>query len=183
MTDTASSADQPQGSGGTPAKERADWPQVLVIVLASLLFGLGLASIAGRQAVSGPAGLAAVAQTEIDAAILSMDASAGAKAGEDARQCKAPLAFVTIKSEPGTAAETVRIRSGGYVSPPLVLSGEPRRIAVPFPAPYPAGKGELVVEGITSKVTLWLTPAVTLSSQAGVNRIPVVWSTANPCPR
>jgi len=122
-----------------------------------------------------------VARSQIDDAVLSLDSSAAGPIGEEARQCKTPLAFVTLALQPGAPPASIRIRSGNYLSPSLRLTDAPRRIAVPFPAPYPTGRGVLSVEGAAQGLTVWLSPAWRVGNLTGIAHRNVVWVPTNPC--
>ncbi len=148
-------------------------------LLAGILLG-GLQSIPAQ--VGGIPSLEGVAKSQLEDAILSMGPTTQATAAaNDARQCKAPLAYLTVSAEAG-AASAIRIRSGNFLSPQILVTPSPRRVAIPFPAPYPSGKGVLVVEGEAHGLTLWLTPATHYTKLNGPAAINVVWSpTVPPC--
>ncbi len=125
--------------------------------------------------------LAAVATNQLEDAVLSLDSKASGAAAEEARQCKTPLAFVTVVAEPGSVPGSIRIRSGDYLSPSIRVTDSPRRVAVPFPAPYPTGKGVLSVEGSARGLTVWLSPGRYVGTLDGASPINVVWTPKNPC--
>lgn len=154
---------------------------MFALVIAGALVG-GLAALTiGRPDASTPPGLQAVAHADLENAILSMNSAAAAQAVDEARRCKAPLAYVTLQAAPGATPVTVRIRSGDYLSPSILLSDAPRRVAIPFPAPYLSGKGELSVEGAERLVTVWLNPGRVVGRDPASALIPVVWTPINPC--
>jgi hypothetical protein len=126
----------------------------------------------------GTFALQTVAPADITDAAIALDGPIGRAAADDARQCKVPLAFVTLSMTQGSA--TLRIRSGSYVSPAITLTEAPRRVAVPFPAPYPTGKGVISIEGTARGVNVWLTPGRHLESLNGIEAIPVVWTPKDP---
>ena len=78
-------------------------------------------------------------------------------------------------------AGSIRIRSGDYLSPSIRVTDSPRRIAVPFPAPYPNGRGFLSVEGSARGLTVWLSPGRYVGTLDGAAPITVVWTPKNPC--
>jgi hypothetical protein len=88
---------------------------------------------------------------------------------------------VVLQAQAGPTPLSVRIRSGAYQSPSILLTESPRRVAIPFPAPYLAGMGELFVEGALRPVTIWLTPGRIVGADPASAHIPVVWTPANPC--
>jgi hypothetical protein len=176
-TGAPSSEGAPNASAKPPSSSRR---LVAAYIVAALLAGIAAAVTVDRHASSDSWGLQMVARADLDSAIVSMNQSA-ARAIDDARQCKAPLAYVVLQAQAGPAPLPVRIRSGAYLSPWLQLTESPRRVAIPFPAPYLTGKGELFVEGALRPVTIWLTPGRIVGADAASAHIPVVWTPVNPC--
>jgi hypothetical protein len=168
---------------GTPPSSLPLSSTMLAMLLAgALVAGAAAGAIVSRSGTAGPAALQAIARSELELAKTSLQPDAAAQAIEEARQCKTPLASITVRAAPGSGVQRIRVHSGSYATPWLLLSDAPRRMAIPFPAPYLTGKGELMVEAATQPVTLWLTPAKTVGPQLGTDRIPVIWATNNPCP-
>jgi len=99
----------------------------------------------------------------------------------DARRCKIPLVSMTIAKGTAQIGSTLRIRSGGYVSPFFTVTEGMQRIAVPYPAPYGAGAGTFVVEGNATGAILGLTPTKVLLDLPTAQSIPVVWRAVSPC--
>ena len=75
----------------------------------------------------------------------------------------------------------VRIRSGSYLSPPIKLTTTPQRVAIPYPAPYPAGRGVLTLIGEADQVGFYLTPGG-IHNVNGAYPVNVRWQVRNPCP-
>lgn len=150
-------------------------------ILCGAAIALALTVMPAEQATTPS--LDMVARDQIEAALLSLaPQSAGALAG-DARQCKVPLASVTVATSTTAGAPqtgTIRIRSGSYLSPPIVVGPAPQRVAIPFPAPYPTGKGVLVVEGAARGLNVWLTPGSSFAQIDGPAPINVVWTPKTP---
>jgi len=135
---------------------------------------------------SGPTGdaeptLAALAPTDIAIALPTLDPVTSKAAVEDAKSCKAPLAWVTLVKRPGSRGGMVRISSGAYLSPPFQLTDAPQRIAIPYPAPYPTGLGVLSLVGDADEVWFYLTPGWFLQTLKGTASINVHWTPGNPC--
>ena len=82
-----------------------------------------------------------------------------------------------------TAGEPVRVRvrSGGYFSPVFVLSPRPVRIAIPYPAPYQAGRGELTVFVEGGEAVVALTPPWHVPAAAGGAMRVVQWHPGAAC--
>ncbi|WP_149344164.1 hypothetical protein [Neorhizobium sp. P12A] len=72
--------------------------------------------------------------------------------------CPLPLAWISIRGAPGQPPTSVRLRSGAYLSPAFKLTDVPVRVAIPFPAPYDIGKGQLTVLGTGATASIALTP-------------------------
>jgi hypothetical protein len=145
------------------------------LITAALLVGAVSLMQSGKP---GTFGLQTVATADITDAATSLNAAIAGTATDDARQCKVPLAFVTLSMTQGSAV--LRIRSGTYVSPDITLTEAPRRVAVPFPAAYPTGKGVISIEGNARGVNVWLTPGRHLEALNGIEAIPVVWTPKDP---
>ena len=122
-----------------------------------------------------------VAQSEIGAAAVTLTPASAAALVDDAQRCKIPLVSMTI--EKGTAAigSTIRIRSGSYVSPYFTITEGLQRVAVPYPAPYGAGSGTMVVEGSANGAIIGFTPTKRMIDLPGTQSVPVVWRPVNPC--
>jgi hypothetical protein len=125
--------------------------------------------------------LTAVVRSDLDEATSSLDPTIARAAIEQARQCKAPIAFVTLALASAQTPASIRIRSGDYLSPPIRITDSPRRVALPFPAPYQAGKGFLSIEGAARGLSVWLSPGRHIETLNGAQTIPVVWAPRNPC--
>ena len=100
---------------------------------------------------------------------------------DEARRCREPLARVAIWHSPETKGGTITIISGAYHSPPFPLSTSPRLVALPFPAPYAAGAGRLIVTGEADNLDLALRPQFS-SRIAAPAAIDVWWTPIGGCP-
>jgi hypothetical protein len=118
---------------------------------------------------------------DINAALPTLDPGTSKAAVDDAKNCKAPLAWVTLTQRPSGHGGMVRVRSGQYVSPPINLTTTPQRVAVPYPAPYPAGRGVLTLVGEADQVGFYLTPGG-VHDVNGTYSVNVRWQVRNPCP-
>lgn len=165
------------------AKSGGAWRESLVAGAGGVIAGLAAATIliAGPASRPASATLDAVAAAELSDASLSLDQTAGKQALDEARQCKVPLAYVTLVTGPGDPPARIRIRSGAYLSPSISITNAPRRVAIPFPAPYASGQGVISIEGTAQNLNLWLAPVRFLPHLAGTDVINVVWTPKNPC--
>ena len=118
---------------------------------------------------------------DINAALPTLDPGTSKAAVDDAKNCKVPLAWVTLTQRPGGHGGMVRIRSGSYTSPPIKLTPVPQRVAVPYPAPYPTGRGVLTLVGEADQVGFYLTPGG-VHDVNGAYSVNVRWQVRNPCP-
>lgn len=117
---------------------------------------------------------------DINAALPTLDPGTSKAAVDDARNCKAPLAWVTLTQRPSGHGGMVRVRSGQYLSPPIQLTTTPQRIAIPYPAPYPVGRGVLTLVGEADQVGFYLRPGG-VQDVNGTYSVNVRWQVRNPC--
>lgn len=154
------------------------------IVIAGIAAGVVVPRIAGDKpaaAVGEESTLEVLAPGEINAALPTLDPATSKAAVDDAKNCKVPLAWVTLTQRVGGNGGMVRIRSGQYTSPPIKLTPLPQRVAVPYPAPYPTGRGVLTLIGEADKVGFYLTPGG-VHDVNGAYSVNVHWQVRNPCP-
>ena len=168
-----------------PAKSPRMAPIFGAVGLVLTLAVAGLVLV--KSGVSVPSGDAAqptltfVPQSDIGAAATTLTPASAAALVDDAQRCKIPLVSMTI--EKGTAAigSTIRIRSGSYVSPYFTITEGMQRVAVPYPAPYGAGSGTMVIEGSANGAIIGFTPVRKMIDLPGTQSVPVVWRPVNPC--
>lgn len=122
-----------------------------------------------------------IAQRDIGAAATTLTPSAAPALVEEAQRCKIPLASMTIEKGTAPIGSTIRIRSGSYVSPYFTITAGVQRIAVPYPAPYGAGSGTMVIEGSANGAIVGLSPTRVMVDLPGTQSVPVVWRPVNPC--
>jgi hypothetical protein len=189
------SAGAPGGQKGAPGQEppRGKKPgssRGIVIgiagglVIAAIAAGVVLPRIVGNNppaAVGQESTLEVLVPADINAAIPTLDPGTSKAAVDDAKNCKVPLAWVTLTQRPGGNGGMVRVRSGNYLSPPIKLTPVPQRVAVPYPAPYPTGRGVLTLLGEADQVGLYLTPGG-VHDVNGAYSVNVRWQVRNPCP-
>jgi hypothetical protein len=154
--------------------------------------GLVIAGIAAAVVLPGAGGpktagvgeesvLEVLVPADINAALPTLDPGSSKAAVEDAKNCKAPLGWVTLTQRPGGHGGMVRIRSGNYTSPAIKLTPAPQRVAIPYPAPYPVGRGVLTLVGEADQVGFFLTPGGVYDVN-GSYSVNVRWQVRNPCP-
>jgi len=188
------SAGAPSGQDWPPRQEppRGNKPGSSRGTLIGIAGGLVIAGIAAAvvwPSVNGdkPAGvgeestLEVLVPADINAALPTLDPGTSKAAVDDAKNCKAPLAWVTLTQRPGEHGDMVRVRSGPYLSPPIKLTTTPQRVAIPYPAPYPAGRGVLSLVGEADQVGFYLRPGG-VHDVNGTYSVNVRWQVRNPCP-
>jgi hypothetical protein len=178
----------PRGSDGEHAKqEQAPWSRrtlrgIVVAVVGGALTAGALGWVSSNTSTSAASSLSTVPVTDIGAAAQTIDPAMAGQFADEAKSCKVPLAQLTIAKVPGASGGTIRIRSGNYLSPPFQLTDVPQRIAIPFPASYPVGHGEISVEGNASGAMISLLPGWTVATVNGSAVHSVFWKTGDPCP-
>jgi hypothetical protein len=154
----------------------------LIAAAGGLVTAALLVAMLGRgPGASSHPELSMVAQNEIDVAAATLAPGSSAQIADEAKRCKAPMAFVTISKQPDSQGGTIRIKAGTYVSPPFQVTAAPQRVAIPYPAPYPAGKGVLAVEGEASGIIISLYPNWRIEALHGLQTLDVWWETNKPC--
>ena len=183
--DERAQAFQPPGAPA-PAGLPGAWAAALIAAISALIAGT-LARPEGRAAHrAAPPGisqLAEVAPDEIGAALETLAASPEEMAQLRAREdCRRKLAWVTIAGLPNRPPGRIRLQSGKYISPAFDLTDVPVRVALPYPAPYPAGRGTIAVVGASSDASVALTPPWQVAAQQGFQSREVTWTPAGGCP-
>jgi hypothetical protein len=169
--------------GKKPGSSRGTWIGIAGgIVTAGIAAIVVLPGIPGDKPaiVGGESSLEVLVPADINAALPTLDPGTSKSAVDDAKNCKAPLAWVTLTQRNGHGG-MVRVRSGQYLSPPIKLTPTPQRIAVPYPAPYPVGRGVLTLVGEADQVGFYLTPGG-VQDVNGTYSVNVRWQVRNPCP-
>ncbi len=154
------------------------------LAIAAIAAGVVLPRITGDKppaAIGEESSLEVLLPGDINAALPTLDPGTSKAAVDDAKSCKAPLGWVTLTQRPGGNGGMVRIRSGSYLSPPIKLTPVPQRVAIPYPAPYPTGRGVLTLVGEADKVGFFLTPGG-VHDVNGAYSVNVRWQVRNPCP-
>jgi hypothetical protein len=190
---------QPEVSPGVPGEQdrpprqepphdkKPGSPRGTLIGIAGALITAGIAAIvvwpslvSDKPAVGEESTLEVLVPADINAALPTLDPGTSKAAVDDARNCKAPLAWVTLTQRSSGHGGMVRIRSGQYLSPPIKLSPIPQRIAIPYPAPYPVGRGVLTLIGEADQVGFYLRPGG-VQDVNGTYSVNVRWQVRNPC--
>lgn len=185
LTGTAPEKDAPSHQGAVPGV----WSAAAV----AALFALGCASwlISGAANTSASTDsngviaseLAEVSSQDIHAALATMDGSPAflGQFRQRAQECARPLAWVSLQRAPGQPPSEVRLQSGSYFSPVYNLLDAPIRVAIPFPAPYEMGQGNLVAFDLGGTALIALSPTWKVSPQSGGTTRTVMWRPDKHC--
>lgn len=161
------------------------WPALLITMLSAVVFGVwaGVERAAPiPPSALGESRVAEVSPRDFEAALGTIDASAGEIARARKNACANRLASVTIMRAPGQPPGRIRLQSGGYLSPAFELTDMPTRVALPFPAPYAVGQGTIAVLGATTGAVVSLLPAWHVPPDAGLLVRRVTWRPREDCP-
>jgi len=188
LPDPPGGQDKPPRQPPTPGKKPGPSRGITI----GIIGGLIIAGISGGilwprigsdskpPAVGDESTLEVLVPGDINAALPTLDPGTSKQAVDDAKNCKAPLGWVTLTQRNGHGG-MVRIRSGSYLSPPIKLTPVPQRVAIPYPAPYPTGRGVLTLIGEADQVGFFLTPGG-IHDVNGAYSVNVRWQVRNPCP-
>ena len=164
-------------------------PGVLAALISGLICwqwlipSLGTAQSADPTLGARAGNLDPVDEQDITGAIGTLSGSPEFLAGfkDRSKACPRPLAWVSIVSEPGQPAATVRLRSGNYISPLFQLTEVPTRVAVPYPGPYERGTGTLTLVGAGAHVAVALLPVWHVVVQGTDASRNVTWHPVKKC--
>lgn len=180
--------DRPPRKEPPPAKKPNSSRRILIGILGGLLMtgiaGLVVVPNITRDkppVVGEESTLEVLLPGDINLALPTLDPGTSKSAVDDAKNCKVPLGWVTLTQRGSGPGGMVRIRSGQYVSPPIKLTPAPQRVAIPYPAPYPTGRGVLTLVGEADQVGFYLTPGG-VHDVKGAYSVNVRWQVRNPCP-
>lgn len=138
------------------------WQGILAaLVTAGLMGGWALPQLQPSAAeVGGRPAMTEIAEADLPGAenTLAGSPSDRARVKQADRVCGAHLAQVTLApAKPGQTTR-FRLQSGRYISPEFALTDAPLRIAIPYPAPYAAGRGAIGLTATGADVIVSLNP-------------------------
>ena len=156
---------------------------ILVAGLSALGFGYRAQASRSEAAAADAARLAEVAPQDMTAALGTVEEAPVRSAwSKDPTACDARLAWVTLMLDPGQPAGRIRLQSGNYLTPVFQLTEAPVRVALPYPAPYAAGRGTISVLGATSDAVVALTPPWRVPARGRAHARQVTWTPVGACP-
>lgn len=163
------------------------WQAAVIAALSAVTFGYWARPSAGTgnaPTALNVSDLTEVRPDEMTNALTTLNATQDQlRQLQERRSCGDRLAWVTIMRSPGQPAGQIRLQSGRYVSPAFELTDTPVRVALPYPAPYPVGRGTVAVLGTTVDAVVALTPPWPVSAKAGWHAREVTWTPSDDCPR
>ena len=158
------------------------WQAAGIAALSSLLFAVWDRSDAGSRALASISHLDAVTAAELPGALGTVDVSRDQlNRIKQEKACSVRLASVMIMRSSGEPDGRIRLQSGNYVSPAFALTATPVRIALPYPAPYAAGRGTISVVGTTEDAVVALTPPWHVLVKESRHTRPVSWIPTDGC--
>jgi hypothetical protein len=175
----ASTRVAPTGLKGTARTFAA--ASVGILLTGAIAGGVLISGGRSPPAATDASQISSVDPVDLAAAGSTLTAENQAALIAEAKACRAPLAVLTLSRAAGADGGVIRIRSGSYLSPAFRVGDAPQRIAIPFPAPYAAGRGTLSVEGEATGVQLTLFPTWSAATLTGKGAINLVWHTDKPC--
>jgi hypothetical protein len=155
---------------------------MLVILLgtAAMLGAIIGWTLTSRSEPDSPA-IELVPQEQVSEAIPTLTPESQRIAQSDSRQCRYPIAFITVSTPGNPAGGTVTFRTSKYRSPPFHVSDKPQRIALPNPLPDSGGLDPLTAEGDAKGMLVSLYPTVQMEPTNGSATVTVRWHARPPC--
>ncbi len=148
---------------------------------AAALLLVGALAVGTLHQSAGTPHLIPVPKSEIAAMSTTLDPAKAPQIVAQAQACQVPLLTAQIYHDPGAPDATVQIKSGSYVSPPFTITGTPSVIAIPPPAPYPTGAGQLTILGNAQDVEFLVRSTLSIPEISGSATVNSYWKTGNPC--
>jgi len=125
--------------------------------------------------------IALVPQEQIADAIPTLTPDNQRIAQSDSRQCRYPVAFITVSTPGNPAGGTVTFRTSKYRSPSFQVTDQPQRIALPNPLPDSGGLDPLTAEGNAKGLLVSLYPTARMEPVTGSTTVTVRWPARPPC--
>jgi hypothetical protein len=180
-------SEPPSGSMNSPAPSFLSGPKsesgfILAVLLGGVVI---LGAIVGWTLTSRSkpeaAAIAMVPQEQVSDAIPTLTPESQRTAQSDSRQCRYPIAFITVSTPGNPAGGTVSFRTSKYHSPTFHVSDTPQRIALPNPVPESGGLDPLTAEGDAKGMLVSLYPTVRMEPANGPATVIVRWHARPPC--
>ena len=125
--------------------------------------------------------IALVPQEQVGDAIPTLTPDSERVAQSDSRQCRYPVAFITVSTPGNPTGGTVTFRTSKYRSPSFRITDQPQRIALPNPLPDSGGLDPLTVDGDAKGLLVSLYPTARMEPIGGSSAVTVRWPARPPC--
>jgi hypothetical protein len=169
-------ADPGRGNTG-----KSSLPAVAIFLTGTIILGaVGGRFLSPRSEPEAPA-MTMVAPEEIPQAVTTLNGAAQQTAQLDSRQCRFPMAFITVATPGNPAGGTVSFRTSKYQSPPFHVTDKPQRIAIPSPLPETGGVDLFSADGNATGLIVSLYPTVRMEPVNGTSTVRVFWRPRPSC--
>ncbi len=179
--------EQPSGSEGSPARSfplgfANDASSMLAILLGgTAVLGAVIGWTLTSRSEPDPPVIAMVPQQQVSEAIPTLTPESQRLAQSDSRQCRNPIAFITVATPGNPAGGTVTFRTSKYRSPPFHVTDRPQRIALLNPLPDSGGLDPLSADGDAKGLLVSLYPTARMEPVNGTATVTVRWPARPPC--
>lgn len=155
---------------------------MLAILLAgTAMIGALMGWLLTTRAEPDAAVIELVPQEQLADAIQTLTPDNQRIAQSDSRQCRYPVAFITVSTPGNPAGGTVTFRTSKYRSPPFRVTAQPQRIALPNPLPDSGGLDPLTADGDAKGLLVSLYPTARMEPVSGSSTVTVRWPARPPC--
>ncbi|KRQ17571.1 hypothetical protein ACNJX9_01550 [Bradyrhizobium sp. DASA03076] len=170
------------GLGAFPFRPGKDASSISAMLLAGVaILGAFIGWFLTMRAEPDAPIIALVPQEQIADAIPTLTPDNQRIAQSDSRQCRYPVAFITVSTPGNPAGGTVTFRTSKYRSPSFHVTDQPQRIALPNPLPDSGGLDPLTAEGNAKGLLVSLYPTARMEPATGSTTVTVRWPARPPC--
>lgn len=169
-------------TGVFPFRSRQDVSSMLAMLLAgAAMIGAIMGWFLTTRAEPDAPVIALVPQEQVADAIPTLTPDGQRAAQSDSRQCRYPVAFITVSTPGNSAGGTVTFRTSKYRSPSFRVTDQPQRIALPNPLPDSGGLDPLTADGDAKGLLVSLYPTARMEPVSGSSTVTVRWPPRPPC--
>ncbi len=169
-------------TGAFPFRPRKDVSSMLAMLLAgAAMIGAIMGWFLTTRAEPDAPVIALVPQEQVADAIPTLTPDGQRIAQSDNRQCRYPVAFITVSTPGNPAGGTVTFRTSKYRSPSFRVTDQPQRIALPNPLPDSGGLDPLTADGDAKGLLVSLYPTARMEPLSGSSTVTVRWPARPPC--
>jgi hypothetical protein len=169
-------ADPGRGGAG-----KSSLPAVAIFLTATVMLGAVGGWFLSPRSEPGVPAMTMVTPEEIPQAITTLNGAAQQAAQVDSRQCRLPMAMITVATPGNPTGGTVSFRTSKYQSPPFHVTDKPQRIAIPSPLPETGGVDLFSADGNATGLMVSLYPTARMEPVNGTSTVRVIWRPRPPC--